>query len=108
MGVVALTAFTVNTRSRNGKLFVDAIAAYWLCETAGLNPENSCDRLRDSFQQMSNPGLTSTSYILLGIFPAVNLVFAVNVREMKQKFKTCMAWPICNIPPQKRMKYNNN
>ena len=86
MGVVALTAFTITTR--NGRLFAEAIAAYWRCETAGVNPENSCDRLKGSFQQMSNPGLTSASYILLGIFPAVNLVFAVNVREIKQKFKT--------------------
>ena len=86
MGVVALSAFTVTTR--NSRKFADAIAEYWRCETAGVNPENSCDRLRDLFQPLANPGLTSASYILLGIFPAVNLVFAVNVREIKQKFKT--------------------
>jgi len=65
-----------------------AIAEYWRCESAGLNSENSCDGLRDSLRQLASPGLTSASYLLLGIFPAVNLIFAVNVKERKQKFKT--------------------
>ena len=86
LGVVAFSAFTVTTR--NGTLFATAIAAYWRCESAGLNSENSCDGLRDSLRQLTNPGLASASYILLGIFPAVNLIFAVNVKEIKQKFKT--------------------
>ena len=61
----------------------------WQCETTGVdNPENSCDRLRNLFEALTYPGLTSISYILLGIFPAVNLILAVNVKEIKQKFKT--------------------
>ena len=86
LGVIALTAFTITTR--NGTQFADAVADYWRCEIAGVDPENSCDGLRTSFQQLSYPGLTSASYILLGIFPAINLIFAVNVTEIKQKFKT--------------------
>jgi len=84
--VVAFSAFTVTTR--NGTLFAAAIAEYWQCESAGLNSENSCDGLRDSLRPLANPGLTSASYILLGIFPAVNLIFAVNVKEIKKKVKT--------------------
>ena len=87
LGVIALTTFTVTTR--NGALFGDAVTDYWQCEITGLDPENSCDRLRDSFEALTYPGLTSVSYILLGIFPAVNLIFAVNVKEIKQKFN---AW----------------
>ena len=86
LGVIALTSFTVATR--NGTLFANAVADYWRCEIAGVDPENSCDRLRDSFEELTYPGLTSISYILLGIFPAVNLIFAVNIKELKQKFNT--------------------
>jgi len=86
LGVIALTAFTIFTR--NSTQFSDAIAEYWLCESTGVNPENTCDRLRESFQQLSYPGLSAVSYVLLGIFPAVNLIFAVNVKEIKQKFRT--------------------
>jgi len=86
LGVIALTSFTVFTR--NGALFGDAVADYWQCEITGVDPENSCDRLKDSFEALTYPGLTSVSYILLGIFPAVNLIFAVNIKEIKQKFNT--------------------
>lgn len=84
--VVALTGFTVTTR--NGALFAAAIAEYWRCEIAGVSPQNSCDRQRESYQQLTYPGLSAASFLLIGIYPAVNLVFAVNVRETKKKFKT--------------------
>ena len=64
------------------------LVSRWQCETTGVDPENSCDRLRNLFAALTYPGLTSISYILLGIFPAVNLILAVNVKEIKQKFET--------------------
>ena len=82
--MVALTGFTFSIR--NARQFADALAEYWQCEIAGVSPENSCDR--ESFEQFTSPGLTAVSFILMGIFPAVNLIFAVNIREIKQKFKT--------------------
>ena len=86
LGVIALTTFTLTTR--NGALAADAVADYWQCEIAGVDPENPCDRLRDSFEALTYPRLTSISYFLLGIFPAVNLIFVVNIAEIKQKFRT--------------------
>jgi len=86
LGVVAFSAFTIG--ARNGTRFANTIAAYWRCESAGLNSETSCDGLRDSLRQLTNAGLTSAAYILMGIFPAVNLIFAVNAKEIKQKIKT--------------------
>jgi len=86
LGVIALTTFTVTTR--NATLLADTVADYWQCEIAGVDPENSCDKLRDLFEALTYPGLTSISSFLLGIFPAVNLIFAVNIEEIKQKFMT--------------------
>ena len=84
---IALTAFTVITRSIGQ--FAAAVADYWRCELTGVDPENPCDGLIASFRQYTNPVLTSFSYILWGLFPTVNLVFAVNISELKQKYKTC-------------------
>ena len=70
------------------KCHTTADTDYWQCEIAGVDPENSCDKLRDVFEALTYPGLTSISYFLLGIFPAVNLTFAVNIEEIKQKFMT--------------------
>ena len=87
--VIALIAFTVITRTIGQ--FAAAVADYWRCEVTGIDPENPCDELRASLVQegFSFSVLTSFAYILLGISPAVHLVFVVNVSELKQKFKTC-------------------
>ena len=85
--VIALIAFSATTR--NGVQFAAALADYWRCELTGVDPENPCDELRASLERLSFPILTSCAYILLGISPAVNLVFAVNISELKQKFKIC-------------------
>ena len=84
---IALTTFTVATS--NIGPFEAAVADYWRCELTGVDPENPCDELRASLEGLSFPVLSSFSYILLWISPAVHLIFAVNISELKQKFKTC-------------------
>jgi len=37
--------FTISIR--NATLLRDTVAEYWQCEIVGVDPENSCDRLRD-------------------------------------------------------------
>ena len=83
-GVIALTnhMFTL----RNSGLFVDAQLDYWRCEATGVDPENACNRA--SFEELMYPGLTILASVLTQIFPAVNLMFAINMSELKQKFKT--------------------
>ena len=85
--VIALIAFSATTR--NGVQFAAGVADYWRCELTGVAPENPCDELRASLERLSFPVLTSFAYILLGIIPAVHLIFVVNINELKQKFKTC-------------------
>ena len=84
---IALIAFSVTRR--NNVQFAAAVADYWQCELTGIYPENPCDELRASLEGLLVPVLTSCTYILAGISPAVNLVFVVNIGELKQKFKTC-------------------
>lgn len=86
MVVIALIAFSATVRS--GVQFADTLEDYWRCELTGVDPENPCDELLASLEGFSFPVLTSFAYILLGILPAVNLVFAVNISELKQKLKT--------------------
>ena len=85
--VIALIAFSATTR--NDVEFAAAVADYWRRELTGVDPENPCDELRLSLERLLVPVLTSCTYILAGISPAVNLVFVVNISELKQKFKIC-------------------
>ena len=84
LSVVALTGVTIPLR--NAERLANALTEYWQCETAGVAP--LCNRLRASFEELTNPGIITVSYVLLWIFPAVKLIFAVNISELKQKFKT--------------------
>ena len=81
---MALTLFTIDIR--NSEPFMAALNKYFICEGRGNDPNNPCDR--NTFRQYSNPELTTIYFVLFGIFPAVNLVYALNFREMKEKFKS--------------------
>ena len=86
LDVLALMAFTITTR--NIEQFEAAVTNYWQCELTGVDPENPCDALIASYREFSNPVLSSFAFLILGSSPAVNLIFAVNISELKQKFKT--------------------
>ena len=84
LAIVALTGVSVPLR--NAEQLTNALTEYWQCEAAGIDHENPCNRA--SIEQQSNPALITIAYVLLWIFPAVNLIFAVNIREIRQKYKT--------------------
>lgn len=76
---VSLTAFTISTR--NLAHFAELLGDYFSCEIGGHNSSNPCSR--SEFEALSNAGLAGSAYILLGLFPIVNLLYAVNVQELK-------------------------
>ena len=79
---MALTSFTIITR--NSELFVEELLKYFACEGRGNDPNNPCDR--NTFRQLTYPWLTAVSYMLLYMLPAVNLVYVLNIKELKEKF----------------------
>jgi hypothetical protein len=79
VSVVALSRFSIIVR--NAEAFEERLIDYFACEAGGKNP----DCTRNDFRQHSYPKLTAISLALLGIFPAVNLIYAINVGELKEK-----------------------
>ena len=84
--VVALTALASLTRI-SGQYSI-TLLEYWQCEATGFDPEKQCDRLYALFEEPGPPALIAISNLLYLILPLVNLVFVINVTELKQKFKT--------------------
>jgi ABC-type phosphate transport system permease subunit len=60
--------------------------SYFFCEQNGYNPDNPCSR--SGFENLINPGTTFLSIMLAMVTPAVNLVFVVDYRELKQKLRS--------------------
>lgn len=80
LAVVALTAFTLTIRDEED--FSSAVLSYFQCESKGVDPNNPCDT--SSYTTLLHIALTSLSYILLGLFPMINFIFVISVRELKQ------------------------
>ncbi len=78
MLIVVLAAFSVNTRCKSES--IKSRVKFFICEQRGYDPDSPCSR-SDSLTFL--PG-TIISYIIVGLFPVVILVYAINVQEMKR------------------------
>ena len=79
---VAFTSLTL--RLRSSELFAEQLSNYFVCEERGNDPNNPCDR--NTFRQLTFPWWSVVSFALIFLLPAVNLVYALNIKELKEKF----------------------
>ena len=84
VGSSALIAF--NVTSQKLQKFSNEVDAYFLCERGGIG--NKCDR--SGFESLTNPALQTIAFILVGIYPAINLVYVIHIADLKNlKPKIC-------------------
>ena len=83
LGIGALTAFNVS--SRQLQEFSNELDAYFLCERGGTG--NNCDR--SGFERLTNPALVTIGFILVGIYPAINLVYVIHSADLKSLKQKC-------------------
>ena len=90
-GIVVLTTFTVSTI--NFDIFYKKLLSYFICEAKGLPLHNSTsvagDCNKESITSLVNPITTTIAFVVIGLYPAVNLVFAIHIRELKEKCSCC-------------------
>lgn len=79
LAAIALTTFTLSIKDTSE--ITEHLINYFSCERDGHNSSNPCSR--SELEALNNPTLTTLSYVLLGLFPVVNLVYAVNIDELK-------------------------
>ena len=80
IAVFTLTSFTLLTR--NSTQFVSSVEQNFLCEQGGHNPSNPCS-LSD-IESLSYPAVNTLTYILIALLPFVNLLYTVNIQELKE------------------------
>ena len=86
LGISALTAFNVS--SQQLQEFSNALDAYFLCERGGIR--NNCDR--SGFESLTNPTLVTIGFILVGIYPAINLVYVIHSADLKSLKQKCQCF----------------
>ena len=74
LGAFALTTFTLATRNYSKQ--ITETLQYFECQKSGSN--NTC-----SYYPESNSTMTLIAFCLIGLFPAVNLVYVVNFKGTK-------------------------
>ena len=84
IGTGVFTFLTIALRFLQNTRPLEDFGAYFICESLG----KSCDR---SAVDRSIPDqiLFDILQMIYGSFPAVNLLYAINIRELKQKWEHC-------------------
>ena len=84
-----MVAFTVNATQGGGTQRRRDLTEYLLCESSGMQPgrmECSRSSINDLIPALILFDITA---IILGSFPAANLLYALNVHEVKERFRKC-------------------
>ena len=79
LAVVIITTFTVHKIQDLEQLISD-ITNYFACEATGTLRD--CDK---PSVELYRRGISLVSFPLVGLFPVVNLIYVLNIQELKRK-----------------------
>ena len=79
---MALTTFSVSIRDAD--VILDSLLDYFACQAIGYSRNHTCYEEFDRLKAHLKPELNSISYFLLGLLPWFNLLFAVQVSDIKR------------------------
>ena len=79
--MIDLTAFS--EFASKADLLQNELMNYFRCEQSGHDPLNPCDRSK--FEPIVADAFVILSYGLHGMLPVVNLIFTINIQDMRSK-----------------------
>ena len=87
-----MTLINLSISIRDGDIILDKILDYFACQARGYNDDNTCYAEYEELDLHLKPELNSATYFLLGIVPWSNLLFAIQVSEVKKLIRnvTCI------------------
>ena len=69
---------------RNGDIILDRLLDYFTCQARGYSDDNTCYAEYEELESHYKPELNITTFILLGLVPWSNLLFAIQVSDIKK------------------------
>ena len=85
--LAAISLLTFSLSIKNTDQFIAEVLKYFKCESHGIDHNNHCDKYINSYQKHRQVALISMSHVLLGLYPVVNLIYIVNIPELKEYIK---------------------
>ena len=74
--------------------FRDGLMRYFRCEALGVTM--MCDP-RKYFDRTAGQAAVVVGYVILGFYPAMNLMFFVDVKEIKRKVRMWLKMPVEDV-----------
>lgn len=81
-GIVALVNLSIGIRDSD--IISDKLFAYFICQARGTIGNNTCYEEYDEFEMHLRPELNTATYFLMGLVPWSNLLFAIQVTDIKR------------------------
>ena len=69
---------------RDADIILDKLLDYFYCQAKGYSASNTCYAEYNELESYLKPELNSTTYFLLGLVPWSNLLFAIQVSDIKK------------------------
>jgi len=88
LGLVVLIDFSISIRDTN--MIMDDIHDYFNCQATGFSANHTCYAEYNKLESHLNPGLDSATYIFLGLLSWPNLLFTVQVSDIKKAVQKVM------------------
>ena len=71
---------------RDADIILDKLLNYIACQARGYSTSNTCYEEYEELDSYLKPELNSATYFLLGLVPWSNLLFAIQVTDIKRAF----------------------
>ena len=84
-GIVALVNLSISIRDAD--IILDKLLDYFTCQARGNSTNNSCDVEYEELDSYLKPELNGITYFLLGLVPWSNLLFAIQVSDIKKAMR---------------------
>ena len=81
-GIIVL--ITLSYSIRDGDIILDKLLDYFACQARGYDNDNTCYAEHEELESHLKPGLSMATSFLLGLVPWLNLLFAIQVSDIKK------------------------
>ena len=104
-GISALINYSISIRDAD--ITLDRLLDYFACQASGYSADHTCSAEYDRLRSYLHPELDTVTYILLGLVPFSNLLFAIQVSDIKKAIQKVASFYSSHDSKDKTLSVSN-
>ena len=104
-GISALINYSISIRDAD--ITLDRLLDYFACQASGYSADHTCSAEYDRLRSYLHPELDTVTYILLGLVPYSNLLFAIQVSDIKKAIQKIASFYSSHESKDKTLSVSN-